>query len=105
MPSQPKMPIKHNWKSSTYTDARGTRHKDPYQVLVLSPVDPSATAPTWDDLMMFLQKMLEVEQWNDDHLRRRPQIPEKLQRLKTIISGFDGVPPPEKKRVKVHDFY
>lgn len=79
---------KKNWDSFTYLDTRGTRHSDPYQVLVLNPIDPNKTSPTYEDIFMFLERMLEVEKWNDDHLSRPPQLPPKVERLLNIVYKF-----------------
>jgi len=59
-------------------------------VLVLEPIVPNKTSPTYDDMFLFIEKLLEVEQWNDDHLARHPQLPTKLERLKRLVSKFDS---------------
>jgi hypothetical protein len=81
-----------NWTFSTYIDRRGTRHRDPYMVLILAPVDPQKTAPTWDDILMFVEEMLRVENWNDASLRRLPEMPGKLRRLNNVLMEFEGSP-------------
>jgi len=77
-----------NWEGWTYIDTRGTRHSDPYKVLVLKPIDPTKTSPTYPDVFMFLERMLEVESWNDKNLDRQPQLPEKIDKLQEIINKY-----------------
>lgn len=79
---------KKNWEKFSYVDTRGTRHADPYKVLVLKPIDPNKTSPTWGDIFMFLESMLEIEQWNDQHLSRPPQLPAKMEKLLTIVYRY-----------------
>jgi len=81
---------KHNWKSERYLDRRGTRHSDPYLVLVLSPINEEKTSPTYDDICMFIEQMLDVEKINDVNLKRYPQLPAKLHKLRKILSKYDG---------------
>lgn len=79
---------KKNWESFTYIDNRGTRHSDPYKVLVLRPINKDKTAPTYEDINMFVREMLSVEQWNDNHLDRLPDLPNKVEQLLNIIYEF-----------------
>jgi len=37
---------------------------------------------------MFLERMLEVESWNDKNLDRQPQLPEKIGKLQEIINKY-----------------
>lgn len=71
-------------------DTRGTRHSDPYQVLVLRPIDPTKTSPTYDDIYMFVEEMLETERVNDESLGRKPELPGKIERLLHLIYKFVG---------------
>jgi hypothetical protein len=76
-------------------------------VLVLAPIDPNKTAPTWDDVMMFIEEMLRVEDWNDTNLRRDAQMPNKVRRLKAVLMEFE-IPLTQTiqpTKVKVGDFY
>jgi len=77
-----------NWKGWTYIDKTRTRHSDPYKVLVLEPIDPTRTSPTYPDVFMFLERMLEVEVWNDRNLNRPPQLQEKIGKLQEIINKY-----------------
>jgi len=54
----------------------------------MKPIDPEKTAPTYPDIEMFVEGMLDVERWNDDNLRRRPQLPQVVERLLNIIYKF-----------------
>lgn len=81
-------PKKHNWTYFFYIDEKSERHTDPYKVLVLKPIEPSKTAPTYDDMYMFIDKLLEGEVWNDTHLNRPPQLPSKIQRLLRVVLTY-----------------
>ena len=76
---------RHNWRSWSYLDVSSGRHSDPYEVLVLEPIDPKKTAPTFDDIFMFVEKLLETEKHNDANLQRPLQLPTKIQKIKNII--------------------
>ena len=81
---------RHNWRCWTYLDTRSGRHSDPYTVLVLEPLDPQKTSPTYDDIFMFLDEMLKVERCNDISLKRMPQLPTKINRIKNILTNYEG---------------
>lgn len=78
-----------NWVAHTYVDGRGTRHKDPYLVLAMKPLNQK-TAPTYNDIMAFIDAMLVVERKNDESLNRRPQAKKLAKIIKTILKehGF-----------------
>jgi hypothetical protein len=93
---------RHNWKAWRYVDLKSGKHTDPYVVLVLEPIDPSKTSPTYDDVFMFLENLLDVEKLNDDSLQRAPQLPSKIGRLKRLIEKFEGGK--QSEMLKVEDF-
>jgi len=77
--------MNHNWQYFTYIDRRGIRHADPYMVLVLKPIDPKKTSPTYSDIRMFVNQIFSVEYYNDNHLDRNPQLPIELGKIQKII--------------------
>lgn len=78
-----------NWVTYTYVNGRGIRHRDPYLVLAMKPLSEK-TAPTYNDIMAFIDSMLAVERTNDERLNRHPQAPKLAKIVKRILKehGF-----------------